>query len=99
VLESAAEPPVVVVDLLMEHKAGILTMLRGPASAPPPIIAPTDIIGSATINVIGSAFGDIIGPLTPKNRTACKLTAQRRVAERRTQARHRRAHPVGTNGR
>jgi hypothetical protein len=42
VLESAAEPPVAVVDLLTEHKAGILTLLRsGIGSAP--IIAAADI--------------------------------------------------------
>ena len=44
----------------------------GPAFGSAVIIAPTDIIGSAAINVIGSPFGDIIGPLTPKNRTACR---------------------------
>jgi len=40
---------------------------------PHPIIAPTDNIGSAAIYVIGSAFGDIIGLLTPKDRTACEV--------------------------
>jgi hypothetical protein len=65
--ESATEPPVAVVDLLTSTKAGTLTMLRSDIG-----IAPTDIIGSAAINVIGSPFGDIIGPLTPKNRPACR---------------------------
>jgi hypothetical protein len=56
---------VAVVDLLMKHNAGILIMLRsGIGSAP--IIAPTDIIVSAAINVIGSAFGAIIGPINSK---------------------------------
>lgn len=63
-----------------------------------PIIAPTDIIGSAAIDVIGSPFGDVIGPLAPKNRTAGKLTDQRRVAERapkRGTGEHIRVAPMG----
>ena len=44
----------------MEHKAGILTVLRS-GTGSVPITAPAGIIGSAAINVIGSASGDITG--------------------------------------
>jgi hypothetical protein len=41
VLEPAPEPPVAVVDLLTEHKTGILTMLRSGISSAPIIAPPT----------------------------------------------------------
>ena len=45
VLEPAPEQPVAVVDLLTEHKAGILTMLRADISSPHHL--PTDPVPSA----------------------------------------------------
>jgi hypothetical protein len=56
VLESAAEPPLAVVNLLTEHKAGILTLLRSGIGS-----AYSDIAGSAASEIIGSAAGDITG--------------------------------------
>jgi hypothetical protein len=76
VLESAAEPPVAIVALLTEQKAGILTILRSgdaawsaedcqmaaAATASAPIIASgsADNIGSASSDIAGSAASEIV---------------------------------------
>jgi hypothetical protein len=77
VLESAAEPPVAVVDLLTEHKAGILTFLRsGIGSAPVIASRSADNIGSASSDIAGSTASEIIGsaPII----AAADITALRR---------------------
>ena len=77
VLESAAEPPVAVVDLLTQHKAGILTLLRsGIGSAPIIASSSADNIGSASSDIAGSAASEIIGsaPII----AAADITALRR---------------------
>jgi hypothetical protein len=74
VLESAAEPPVAIVALLKEHKAGILTVLRSANAAWSAEDCQTEVAAAATAStpIIASGSADNIGS------AAADITALRR---------------------